>query len=308
MKFTVGVAVLLLLGAFSSRVDGQAVPVVYQSNGATAQESLKVGRGDLLHITIFREPDMEQKVRVKDSGEIDLDLAGTLKVAGQTPSEAARMIAQQYVNGQFLNHPQVSVLIEEYATQNVSVLGEVKKPGAFPLTTPRDLLDVLALAGGLTEIADRHITVQRVDKAGVEKAFLPNNPSTDLRQAGVIVYPGDTILVPKAGLVYVMGDVSRPGGYVMQDDAKITILQAVAMAAGANKTAKEDDTRLIRKANGSYQDSIVPLKDIEEGKQPDKELQADDVLYIPFSMTKHVILATAGIVSSTTAAAIYATR
>ena len=144
-------------------------------------------------------------------------------------------------------------------------------------------------------------------RAGTPSCFCRNDSAASV-QAGTIVYPGDTVLVPKAGIVYVLGDVARPGGYVMQDDARLTVLQAVAMASGANRTAKEDATRLIRKVNGSYQDSIVPLKDIEEGKQPDKELQADDVLYIPFSMTKHVILATAGIVSSTTAAAIYATR
>jgi polysaccharide export outer membrane protein len=149
--------------------------------------------------------------------------------------------------------------------------------------------------------------VQRADKAEVNTVFVSNDASASL-QAGTMVFPGDTVLVPKAGVVYVMGDVSRPGGYVMQDDAKMTVLQAIAMAAGSNKTAKEDATRLIRKLNGNYQDSIVPLKEIEEGKRPDMELEADDVLYVPFSMTKHVLLATAGIVSSTSAAAIYATR
>jgi polysaccharide export outer membrane protein len=211
------------------------------------------------------------------------------------------------VSGHYLNHPQVSVLVEEYATQSVSVLGQVKKPGAFSLTTPRNLLDVLALAGGLTEIADRHITVQRANQSEITRVFLPNN-TQEVVLSGVMVYPGDTVLVPKAGVVYVLGDVSHPGGYVMQDDAKMTVLQALAMAEGAHETAKEDATRLIRKVNGSYQDSIVPLKDIEQGKQPDMQLEADDVLYVPFSMAKHVVLATAGILSSTSAAAIYATR
>lgn len=271
------------------------------------RESLLIGRGDLLHVTIFREPDLEQRGRVKDSGEIELDLAGRVKVAGLTPGDAARTISQAYVQGHFLNHPQVSVLVEEYATQNVSVLGQVGRPGSVPLTTPRSLLDVLSIAGGLTEIADRHITIQRGDKSGSVTVFLPNDAEASLR-AAVTVYPGDTVLVPKAGLVYVLGDVARPGGYIMQDDARLTVLQALTMAAGANKTAKEGATRLIRKINGSYQEQTVSLQDMERGKKPDMQLEADDVLYVPFSMAKHITMGAAGIVSSAGSAAIYAAR
>jgi polysaccharide export outer membrane protein len=123
-----------------------------------------------------------------------------------------------------------------------------------------------------------------------------------------MVYPGDTILVPKAGVIYVLGDVARPGAYVMQDDAKLTVLQAMAMASGVNRTAKEDATRLIRKVNGKYQEQQVSLDAIEKGKKPDMQLEADDVLYVPFSMAKNVVLGASGIVSSTSSAAIYAAR
>jgi len=271
------------------------------------RESLLIGPGDLLHITVFREPDLEQKVRVKDSGEIDLDLAGTVKLSGLTPHDAAKAIAQLYMQNHFLNHPQVSVFIEEYATQSISVLGQVNKPGAFTVTTMRSLLDVLAMSGGLTEMADRHITIQRADHSGNIVVFLANNPPVNAR-AAEMVYPGDTVLVPKAGIVYVLGDVGRPGGYIMQDDSNLTVMQAVALAAGANRTAKEDAARLIRKVNGSYQESAVPLRDIEKGKKPDMQLEADDVLYVPFSMAKDVVLGTSNILSSTSSAAIYAAR
>jgi polysaccharide biosynthesis/export protein len=256
--------VLFLICSFASLARGQAVvsgPDTGTSRAsANVRESLLIGRGDLLHITVFREPDLEQKVRVKDSCDIDLDLAGTIKVAGLTPADAAKAIAGLYTQGNYLNHPQVSVFLEEYATQSVSVLGQVNKPGAFTVTTARSLLDVLAMAGGLTEVADRHVTVQRADKSGNTVVFLPNDSAASV-QAGTIVYPGDTVLVPKAGIVYVLGDVARPGGYVMQDDARLTVLQAVAMASGANRTAKEDATRLIRKVNDSYQESTVQLQD-----------------------------------------------
>jgi polysaccharide export outer membrane protein len=309
-KYCHWLAALTLLIVFPCMANGQLLPVrkpATEMGTGSPVESLLIGRGDLLHVSIFREPDLEQKVRVKDSGEVDLNLVGLIKVAGETPDDAARMIGEAYIKGNFLNHPQVSVLVEEYATQGVSVLGQVAKPGMVPLTTPRSLLDVLSLAGGLTEIADRHITIQRGDKSGNVTAFLPNNADASVR-ASVPVYPGDTILVPKAGLVYVLGDVARPGGYVMQDDAKITVLQALAMAAGANKTAKESATRLIRRVNGNYEEQQIPLRAIELGKEPDMPLEADDVLYVPFSMAKNVVLGASGIVSSTSSAAIYAAR
>lgn len=297
MKFAYTLAALCLIFFGCPAVNAQA----------SSPESLRIGRGDLLHITVFRESDLEQHVRVKDSGEVDLDLAGTVKVAGLTASQAAHAIAQQYKDGHYLNYPQVSVLIEEYATQKISVLGQVKNPGAFTLAAPRNLLDVLALAGGLTEVADRKITVLRADKTASATTFLPNDPQAGLKST-LVVYPGDTVLVPKAGIVYVLGDVGHPGGFVMQDDAKMTVLEAVALASGTNRTAKEDSTRLIRKINGNYQDETIPLKDIEQGKHPDMQLEAGDVLYIPFSLAKNVVIATSGIVSSTSSAAIYATR
>jgi polysaccharide biosynthesis/export protein len=304
MKRTHRWVILFLICALAFAVKGQTLPA---DPSADTHESLLIGRGDLLHIAIFREPDLEQKVRVKDSGEVQLELAGTIKVAGLTPADAAKAIAQLYSQGHYLNQPQVSVLIEEYATQNISVLGQVNKPGAFPVTTARSLLDVLAMAGGLTETADRHVTVQRADKSATTVVFLPNDAAASL-QTGAIVYPGDTVLVPKAGIIYVLGDVARPGGYVMQDDAKLTVLQVVAMASGANRTAKEDAVRLIRRVNGSYQESTVPLHDIEKGKKPDMQLEADDVLYVPFSMAKNVVLGASSILSSTSSAAIYAAR
>src|SRR5580698_6960753 len=295
--------------ALASLARGQAVVSAPYAGtakpSASARESLLIGRGDLLHITVFREPDLEQRVRVKDSGEIDLDLAGTLKVAGLTAADAAKAVAQLYTQGHFLNHPQVSVFLEEYATQSISVLGQVNKPGAFIVTTARSLLDVLAMAGGLTEIADRHITVQRADRSENTVVFLPNDAATSLR-AGAIVYPGDTVLVPKAGIVYVLGDVARPGGYVMQNDSQLTVLQAIALAAGASKTASEKNVRLVRNIDGLSHSVDLPLRDMERGRDPDVPLQANDILYVPFSLVKNISLGIADITAAASSALIYA--
>jgi len=273
-----------------------------------AQESLLIGPGDLLHITVLREPDLEQKVRVRDSGEISIALIGDIPVAGRTPTDAANKIAKKYVSGNFLKHPEISVLIEEYATQAVTVLGQVARPGAVQLATPRDLIEVLSMTGGFTDVASRNITIERGGKTqNTIHVFVPNDPK-DASDAGVMVQPGDTIIVPKAGIVYVLGDVGRPGGYVMQNDSRLSALEAVSLAAGANKTASEKHVRLIRRANGQYTEHDLPLRAMEDGKQPDVQLEAGDVIYVPFSLAKHMTLGATGIVASASSALIYASH
>lgn len=276
-----------------------------QKDQPAATDALLIQPGDLLHVAILREPDLDQKVRVGDSGEITLPMIGSVQVRGMTPSTASSSIAQKYLDGGFLKHPDASVFVEEYASQQVSILGQVAKPGPVMLTTPRTLIDVLAMVGGLSEVADRHILVEHVAAKQQSEVFLSNR-SDDALNANVMIYPGDKILVPKAGIVYVLGDVGRPGGYVMQNESRITVLQALAMAGGANVTASETHTRLIHSKNGQFDQQDIPLKDMERGEIPDLLLQANDVLYVPFSFGKHVVMGTASIMASTTSALIYA--
>lgn len=272
-----------------------------------AQESLVIGPGDLLHITVLREPELEQRVRVRDSGEISLPLVGNIHVAGIDPAAASSAIAAKYLGGNYLKHPDVSVFVEQFATQPVSVLGQVAKPGTYPISTPRTLLDLLAMAGGLTEIADRHIMIERAPgvKQREEHVFLSNR-ADDALMANVTIDPGDTILVPKAGIVYVLGDVGRPGGYIMQNESRMTVLQAVAMAAGVNRTANEKQARIIHNINGSYDEENLTLREIERGEAPDQLLQPNDVIYIPFSFAKNVVMGSSSIVAAITSALIYA--
>jgi polysaccharide export outer membrane protein len=279
-----------------------ATPAAPPQNASV--ESLVIGPGDLLHITVFREADLEQKVRVKDSGEIALQLIGNVLVKGLPPAEAADKIAGRYKDAGFLNQPQVSVFIEESATEQAAVLGEVQHPGVVALTSSRSLLDVISQAGGLTLIADRHITIRRPGQPPTT-VFLSNNAGKALADADVLVQPGDTILVPKAGIVYVLGDVGKPGGFVMQDDARLSLLQALSLAMGANKSAAENSTRLVRKVNGEVTEQPLELKAIERGKQPDPQLEADDVIFVPFSMLKNIALGATSILASASSAAVY---
>jgi len=285
-----------------------AGPSLAQTTANETHESLLIGPGDLLRVTVLRESDLTQNVRVRDSGEVTLPLIGNVQVRGLSAADAAAAIAAKYVEGQFLKHPDVSVFVEEYATQPVSVLGQVVKPGLISISTTRSLVDVLAMAGGLTDLADRHITVERGGNAhGLEEVFLSNR-AEDALNANVEVFPGDKILVPKAGVVYVLGDVGKPGGYLMQNNSRLTVLEAIAMAAGVNRTASESGARVIHNANGQFQERDLPLKDIQQGKAPDQLLEADDVIYIPFSFGKNLLMGTNSIVAATSSALIYAGR
>ncbi|MGC2636076.1 MAG: polysaccharide biosynthesis/export family protein [Acidobacteriaceae bacterium] len=284
---------------------------------AASQESLLIGPGDLLRITFVRESELDQHIRVLDSGDIVLALAGEVSVQGLTPAQAAARIADKYRGEKFLLHPEVSVFVEEYATETVTILGQVAHPGNFRLAAPRSLIDVLSLAGGLTEFADRHIVIERGAKPGQSadpdnhtermRAFLPNR-ADDALNANVLVRPGDTVIVPKAGIVYVLGDVAHPGGYVMQNDSQLTVLQAIALAAGASKTASEKRIRLVRNVDGLTQSIDLPLRDMERGRDPDVPLQANDILYVPFSLAKNISMGIANITAAASSALIYATH
>ena len=271
-----------------------------------ARESLLIGPGDLLHVSVLREPELDQHVRVLDSGGIVLALAGNIHVQGLTPAAAALRIAAQYRDGQFLLHPVVTVFVEEYATEAVTVLGQVQHPGNVHIDAPRTLIDVLALAGGLTDVADRHIVIQR---PGGERlhVFLSNHPDAALN-ANILVRPGDTVLVPKAGIVYVLGDVAHPGGYVMRNESRMTVLQAIALAAGASKTASEKHVRLVRNVDGITQSITLPLRDMERGREPDVPLQANDIIYVPFSLARNISLGITNITAAASSALIYATH
>ncbi len=302
-------AVSLLFGALvpglmSVMLCAQALP--HDSTPET--ESLLISRGDLLEITVFDVPEMERHIRVSDAGDVRLPLVHEIQVAGLTTAAASMRIGEALQRGGFVRDPEVTIAVLEFATEDVSISGEVVHPGNFPLRTPRDLMNVLTLAGGMTISADVHVTVRRKGAGGETLyATLPNDPH-DARFHSVMVEPGDTVIVPRAGIVYVMGDVGRPGGYVMQNDATLTALQAVAMASGTTKTSAESHVRLVRQSPGGPVEVQLDLRAMQKGKLPDSALQAQDVLYVPYSTARNMMLGASAILSSTGGAAIYAVR
>lgn len=270
------------------------------------KESLLIGPGDLIQVDVLDTPEMEQQVRVTDGGSAPLAYVGNVQVGGKTPAAAADAIRLLLISKNVMKHPQVTVRVQEYSTQDVSVLGQVRTPGAYPLTTPQPVLRVLSLAGGVTEIADRQVTVKRHGSSEQLTYTLSNDPqkmSTDM----VMVNPGDIVMVPKSAIIYIMGDVGRPGGYAMSsNDSHLTLLQAIARAGSANKTSKQSKVRLIRVTEQGKQEIPIHLDAMEKGKIPDMDLQANDIIFVPFSWMKNVAMSSSQIAASTANAAIFA--
>lgn len=274
-----------------------------------ADETLLIAPGDVLHVQVADTPEMEEHARVTDRGVVPVIGIGDVKVAGLTPAEASKAIHDALVSAHYLNHPQVLVSVEEFATEKVSVIGEVKAPGAYQIGTGRPVLDVLALAGGLDPEADRHILIERQgDQEHPIRYYVSNNGLQAITEQ-VRVNPGDTIVVPRAGIVYILGDVNRPGGYVMSNNqSQLSLLQGLALAGGVSHSAKQGHAHLIRKQDdGGYADTEFSVGDVEKGKRADMMLRAGDVVYLPFSYARNIATTGAsGIVASAAGASIYA--
>ena len=264
-----------------------------------------IGPGDLLEVNVMDTPEMEQQVRVADDGSVPLAYIGSVHLAGQTPAAAAVTIEQTLLQKKVMYKPQVTVRMMEMATQDVSVLGQVRTPGTYAITTPQTILKVLSLAGGLSETADRNITIKR-NRTGEQIKYFVANDADQALASVPIVDPGDTVLVARVPVVYVMGDVSRPGEYALAtNDAQASLLQVIAMAGSANHTSKQSRVRLIRTTDHGQVEMPVRLDQMEEGKQPPLMLQANDIIYVPFSWLKNAAMGTATIAASTAGAAVY---
>jgi polysaccharide export outer membrane protein len=285
---------LLLLSCFAPALRAQ-------------KESLLIGPGDLLHLQVYDTPEMDQRARVTDAGTIPFSFIGNVKVAGLTPAAAAEQIEHRLITAGVMLHPQVQVHVDGYATQNASVMGQVQKPGVYEIDTARKVVEVLALAGGLTDMADRHITIQRFGPRGQKVDYYYSNAAAAALSDDPLVYPGDTVVVPRAAIVYVLGDVLKPGGYpINTNNSQMTVLQAIALAGYANHTAAVGKSKLVRAKPGGVTEIDLPVGEMQKGKKPDVALVADDVIYVPFSFMRNVGINGQGILASATSAVIYA--
>ncbi len=247
---------------------------------------LRIGIGDLLQITMFGTQDFNSDFRVSPSGDISLPPLGMVHVAGLSTSEAERSIEDQLREGGFYREPRISVFQKEYATQGVSILGEVKNPGVYPLLADRHLLDLLSQAGGLTPNASKTISVTHAGASTPSVVTLSKDPELAATSNPAIL-PGDTVVVATAGVVYVIGDVNKPGGFVINDN--LTVLQALALAGGNTPMAALDRVQVVRQVKGTRESVPISLKRILNGRDKDIRLQPEDILFIPSSAGKNAV-------------------
>ena len=247
---------------------------------------LRIGIGDLLQVTMFGTQDFNSDFRVSPSGDISLPPLGMVHVAGLSTSEAERSIEDQLREGGFYREPRISVFQKEYATQGVSILGEVKNPGVYPLLADRHLLDLLSQAGGLTPNASKTISVTHAGANTPSVVTLSKDPELAATSNPAIL-PGDTVVVAAAGVVYVIGDVNKPGGFVINDN--LTVLQALALAGGNTPMAALDKAQVVRQVKGTRESVPISLKRILNGRDKDIRLQPEDILFIPSSAGKNAV-------------------
>src|SRR5579859_2377666 len=247
---------------------------------------VRIGAGDLLEIKTFGSPELSDTVRVSAHGEITMPLIGAVKVAGLSPEEAQKTIAERFVRGGYLRDPQINVLIREFATQGISVLGEVARPGIYPMLGSRRLFDAISAAGGTTNRAGKTIVIAHRDSKSAPEAIVLSRDPAQAALQNLELQAGDTLTVSRAGIIYVSGDVKVPGGYVMDNNDNLTVLQAIALAQGLNATASSKNTRIIRRSGGQLREIPVEVKLIMAAKSPDITLEDEDVLFVPNSASK----------------------
>jgi polysaccharide biosynthesis/export protein len=262
----------------------QSKPVAARSTGSAPD--LLIGAGDLLEVSLYGMPDFKTDVRVNSGGEISLPMLGAVAVSGLSVEQAEKLIERSLSQKGLFNDPHVTVFQKEYATQGVSVLGEVQKPGVYSLLGSRKLYDAMSLAGGTTPKAGRYVLITRRNDPQHPVQVPLSTGAPESMENNVTVEPGDTILVSKAGVVYVVGDVRQPGGFVMENGNEITVLKAIALAQGTNPNAALNAARLIRKTPEGPKDVPLDLKKILAARVPDPQLQPDDVVFVPGSAGK----------------------
>jgi len=250
-----------------------------------ADSSLCIGPGDLLEVSVYNVAELTTKARIGNSGDVYLPLIRYVHLAGLTTEEAERLIEKQLADGGFVKNPHVTVFVEQSASQGASILGEITRPGIYPVVGEQRLFDLISAAGGLTEKAGRSITLTHRSQPETPITIPVSHNLEDSPGSNVPVFPGDTIIVRKADVVYVVGDVGRPSGLLMES-GRLTVLQAIALAGGTTRTAKLSAARIIRKGPSGISETPVALKKILEAKAPDLPMQADDILFVPTSAGK----------------------
>jgi polysaccharide export outer membrane protein len=251
-------------------------------------EEYRLGPGDALVVEVFEVEELSGPATVDAAGHIRLPLIGEVEAAGHTARELEDALEARFAKG-LLQDPQIQVSVADFRSQPVSIVGEVAEPGVYQLQGKRRLLEVLAMAGGLSEHAGETIVVTRA--GGPELSVSVKNLLTlEPSEAGnPWIEPHDVLRVSRAGVVYVIGAVRQPGGFPIRDQERMTVLRAVSLASGAEKTAAKQRSRIIRQRDGAGVEMPIRLADVLNGKAEDAPLEPNDIVYVPDSAAKSTL-------------------
>jgi polysaccharide biosynthesis/export protein len=235
-----------------------------------------LGMGDMLRVSVFRNPELTTEARVSERGTILFPMIGEVNVAGLTPSQAGARIADKLRSGKYVVNPEVTVSMMQVNSRQVSVLGNVVKPGRYPLdSTTAHLTDVIALAGGVGPTGSDEVTIitnrgGKQEKINVDMAEMFRRG--DLTR-NISLEPGDTIYVHKAPMVYVYGEVQKGGAYRVEPN--MTVMQAIAMGGGITPRGTERGIKINRRDGSGVKRIDANLT---------TTVQADDVIYVRESL------------------------
>ena len=240
---------------------------------ALAQSREILGEGDSIRITVFQNPDLATETRISEQGTITFPLIGEVKLAGLTPARAEARIAEQLVKGKFLVRPQVSVNLVQVRSRQVSVLGQVARPGRYPLDdTSSNLSDILAVAGGISPAGDDKVTVtmKRDGKIVKVDVDVPAMYRTGDLSKNIRLENGDVIFVQRAPVFYIYGEVQRAGSYRLEQG--MTVMQALSVGGGVTQRGTDRGLKIRRRGpDGNLRTIDAHLTDL---------VQADDVVYV----------------------------
>jgi len=298
-----GVARIPLTQETKSQPAPKDAPAVWNSPGAnqagmqplaTTQSAspmpAPIGPGDFLDISEYRTPEFHSAVRVSPAGTVTLPMVNEVYIGGMDEQAAAHAVEAALVTKGMLLHPQVLVLVTAYAGQDVSVLGEVARPGVYPYTLHHRLLDVISAASGLAPSAGRLVNIFHRSDPNTPHPVVLDPGGTDTGAGhNPELSPGDTVQVSRAGLVYVIGDVVRPGGFPVDPAQGLTVVQALSLAWGASPNAATRKALLIREQKGGRTLTTLNLKRMLHGQEPDQPVHDRDILFVPDSMARNLM-------------------
>lgn len=283
-----------------SSIDPRTAPGVWNGVPTAAPTALEpysaapmagpITPGDAVDITEFHTPEFHTAARVAADGTVTLPLIGPIKLTGLDEAGAAHAIEAALLAQGMLLHPRVTVLVTSYAGEDVSVLGEVARPGVYPYTVHHRLLDLISAAAGLAPAAGRLVNIfHRDDPKTPHPIVLDPNAADSANDHNPELEPGDTVEVSRAGLVYVIGDVVRPGAFPVDPAQGLTVVQALSLAWGPTLNANARKALLIREQKGGRTLTTLDLRRMIHGQEPDQTIRDRDILFVPDSTAKALL-------------------